>query len=168
MRARFAAVAAVAACLALGVAGGSAAAGLLTGADVKDGTVTGKDVKDGALKGGDFGAGTRGPRGDAGPVGATGAPAGDKGGYSWVFRANAASLPAMSSGVEYFVTCPVGSTVLGGGYYNDAALDLLDSSKVPGQEAWRIFLGNASGNATQHPFIYAWCAGLTQPAPVFS
>jgi hypothetical protein len=156
-----------AACLVLGFAGGSTAANLVTGADIENGTVSTKDVQDRSLRSADFTAATHGPRGPAGPPGSPGAPGADaEAGYSWAFRATSPQLPAASTGVEYVVACPAGSTVLGGGYFNDRAIDLLDSSKVPGQEKWRLYLGNASGNTTEHPFVYAWCAGLSAPTVV--
>lgn len=154
-------------CLALGAVGGATAVVQVTGADIEDGTLTTKDVKSSTLKTVDFAGSVQGPRGDRGATGPTGAPGPDAGaGYSWVARASGGSIPAMSSGQEFTVTCPAGTTVLGGSGRWDRPLDLLDSRQVTGQEAWVLRLGNASGNTTAHVNVYAWCAGMTAPAVV--
>ncbi|MBJ7355784.1 hypothetical protein [Nocardioides sp.] len=165
MSTRTAATLVAAACLVLGAAGGSVAAAQITGDLIQDGTVTAKDLKNRTLKPGDFAGNVRGDRGGPGPSGTVGPRGSDTGaGYSWVFNPSVAPVPAMSTSHEVTVTCPAGTTVLGGSGFWEKPLDVLDSSKVPGQERWRLLLGNSSGNTPVPVTVYAWCAGLTSPA----
>ncbi len=173
------AIAFLALCLALG--GTAVAAGLitgakiknssLTGADIRKSSLTGSDVKNKSLTKADFKGSIQGPQGPQGAQGATG-PTG---------AAGPTNLPALkyvssnliSSGVgtdtSGTAACPVGQNVIGGGVgtLGGGAAGLIVSESGPGDNAsdagtlpdneWRVSIRNPAGGAAASYLVYAIC-----------
>jgi hypothetical protein len=114
---------ALAAVLVVSTMGGAAAAGLITGRQIKDGTVTGRDIRDHSLRSKDAKAGLvrPGPQGPAGQTGAVGAdgPTGASGrsglgGLVTLVSPDPFTVPGTDV-AESDLPCPNGFTALGGG-----------------------------------------------------
>jgi hypothetical protein len=150
-RARLLGVAA--ACLLVSGSGAAAAAGLVTGADVRNSTLTGKDSKDRSLSPADFKTSVRGP---AGPAGAAGADA--RAGYHWVVHLPNpnVSVPGNTFSYEVAIACPAGETPIGGNALMDVNL-LVDSYPLPDGHTWQFRFGNAQP-APQLVRPYVYCA----------
>ncbi len=113
---------AIASVIALSASTGAVAAGMITGADIKNNSVasadiknksvTGKDVKDGALTAADLSTATlgdlKGATGPAGAAGAAGAP-----GVSGLVQVEVTSSVAPSDSKTLVVSCPAGKKILG-------------------------------------------------------
>ena len=139
------------------VTGTATAAGLITGAQIKDNTVGSPDlrnnavatqdiknnsvtslaVQDGSLKSVDFAAGelTTGPAGPAGPAGAAGAP-----GVSGLEIVNVQSASDSVSPKVLTANCPAGKKLVGGGgrIINQAGFVALDESYPVSATSWRL------------------------------
>ena len=148
------------------VTGTATAAGLITGAQIKDNTVgspdlrnnavasqdiknnsvSSLDVQDGSLKSVDFAAGelTTGPAGPAGPAGAMGpaGPAGAAGapGVSGLEIVNVQSASDSVSPKVLTANCPAGKKLVGGGgrIINQAGFVALDESYPVSATSWRL------------------------------
>lgn len=97
--------------------GATAAAGMITGKDIKDGSVSTKDVKNGSLVLKDFKASERsklvGPAGPAGGSGANGVN-----GANGATGATGATGAAGAAGASAFAAPPSGTVIKGGGILN--------------------------------------------------
>ncbi len=163
-----------------GVAGTATAARMITGAQIKDGSITGldlrdssltgKDVRNGSLSKADFTGSLRGEPGPPGEVGPTG-PQGPRG-------ADGPRGPVGTAGLEYaiagrqlgsgktlswYVLCPVGKTVLGGGVSSNDPLGVrvLESAPLNFGRGWTISLRN-QGPAEISAFAWATCVKASQ------
>jgi len=163
----------VAAVLIASTMGGAAAAGLITGRQIKNGTVTGRDVRDHSLRAKDAKSGLvqpgrRGPEGPAslvaGAPGPTGAPGRNGlGGLVTVVSPTPFIVPG-SSVANSGVRCPDGFKALGGGASgaNQNAVDhmeLTSSFPISSLDAWRVDVFNSSGSEIG---VYVW----VQCAPI--
>lgn len=127
--------------LVLGATGGAVGASLITGADIKDGSVTTKDVKDKTLKTGDLSEKTL----DAltGPRGAPGAP-GAPGQVGYQFIDGPATPVNSAAFATLTVTCPAGTTVLGGSVTSVPAGISLTSGGPTDVDEWSLRVANPS------------------------
>ena len=145
---------------------GATAASLITGRQVKDGTLTGKDIKNGSIASKDLAPSARGSMGPAGSPGAQGpagpmGPRGDKGvpgPAAPAPEARQAFITADTTRLETAAVCPVGETVIGGGYRvttsngnvpaDSTDLTLLydePGEQYDGRGSWNVLLLNHSG-----------------------
>jgi hypothetical protein len=153
---------------ALGVAGGSQAAALITGKQIKDGTVTTKDVRNGtigteevegsSITPAEIAGDVRGPKGPQGDLGVTGAP-----GLEVVDFAQAnLDLAPGASGVRT-ATCPPGLVAVSGGpeVAQGSSIRVLDNAPygTVGNErrSWVTRVHNG-GTVTVRVSIWAACA----------
>jgi hypothetical protein len=173
--------------LLLAVTGTATAAGLITGAQIKDNTVgspdlrnngvatqdvrnnslTSLDVADGSLKAVDFAAGelATGPAGPAGPAGTVGpaGPAGPQGapGVSGLEIVTVSSVSNSTVGKAIEASCPAGKKLLGGGaqLFGAPGSLALDESFPNGAATWRATAYEVAPTASNWTVTaYAICA----------
>jgi hypothetical protein len=157
------------------ITGADIADGSLTSRDIRNGSVKGVDVKDGSLTKADFTGdltgpqGPQGPQGPAGPQGpqGTSGPAGPQGtsgaagalgvsGYQIVSSPN-----SIAQGDEeyWFVQCPAGLKVLGGGVWDDAHPhgNVVTGSRPIDDDKWYVAVVNQT-TETADLTAFAMCA----------
>jgi hypothetical protein len=156
---------AVAVILALGVAGGAAAAGQITGKAIKDSTITGKDVKNRSLTPKDFKGSVRGPRGftgAAGAQGAQGAPgAAGPAGQTGIAEIVAAQGNGIGSATAY---CPAGMRPVSGGGIEEGPGYLWASGMIvdSGRTGWTV-AGDADSPVTAFVYCSSGVSKITLP-----
>jgi hypothetical protein len=139
-------------CLLLGSTGGAVAGALITGKQIKDGSLTGKDVKDKSLGSAQLAPATlaqlTGPAGQPGAAGAPGQPGYQRVESSQVTLAGGASQ-------TYHLTCPAGTTSLGGAFrLVSGPTPTLSFGGPNNLDAWDITVANpAAGSATFVPYV---------------
>ena len=169
----------------MSTAGSAAAAGLITGSEIKNGTITSKNIRGHSLlakdfKPGQLPTGTRGltgatgPSGPAGPAGPSG-PAGAAGrdGFGLLAYPHDDDVLAHGSSTDLAADCPPGTFVTGG---DAGAFDALTGAQVgnqvvqnqamAGPDGYTAHFENelASGNAAQI-FVDAACADANEVDP---
>src|SRR3954453_515362 len=144
----------------LGLSSTAFAAGVITGADIKDGSVTTADIRNGTLKTADLASGTvnnlRGARGPAGPAG----PAGSQGvsGYEIVSAASPATVPA-NTHTELGALCPAGKKALSGSAFWEASDDAVQVDLLADGSGVSAFSPGVSAADKMHLVVVCAAAG---------
>jgi hypothetical protein len=135
--------------LTVGVGSTAFAAGMITGADIKDGTVTTADIHDGTLRTKDLAATTisrlRGATGPAGPQGLQGVPG--VSGYEMV--TDQQTVPA-HTGTVFLKSCPGGKKVLSADAYWGHHADAVGVSLASDGSGAQAFTSGVDVNDNLH------------------